>query len=41
MLNSILQSLPIIIIILAWAIRLEIKLAQIQNDIKWMMKNSV
>ena len=34
------QSLPVLILIIAWAIRLEIKLAQIQTDIKWMMKNS-
>ena len=40
MLNYVLQSLPIVILILAWPIRLEIKLAQIQTDIKWMMKNA-
>ncbi len=39
MLNTLLQSLPVAVLIIAWAIRLEIKLAQIQTDIKWMMKN--
>ncbi len=40
MATYIFQSLPVLILIIAWAIRLEIKLAQIQTDIKWMMKNS-
>ncbi len=40
MATYILQSLPVLILIIAWTIRLEIKLAQIQTDIKWMMKNS-
>lgn len=40
-LNYIVQSLPVIVLIVAWAIRLEIKLAQIQTNIKWLMKNGV
>jgi len=39
MVNSLLQSLPIILVIVAWPIRLEIKLAQIQTDVKWIINN--
>jgi len=38
MLNYVLQCLPFIIVILAWAIRLEVKLAQIQTDLSWIKK---
>lgn len=40
MINYLLQSIPVVIVIVIWAIRLEIKIAQIQTDLKWIMKNA-
>lgn len=40
MVNYLLQSIPVILVIIIWAIRLEIKIAQIQTDLKWIMKNA-
>lgn len=40
MLNYLLQSIPIIIGIIVWAVRIEIKLAKIQTDITWMRSNT-
>lgn len=40
MLNYVIQSLPIVIGLIVWAVRIEIKLAKIQTDITWMMKNA-
>ena len=37
-LKEILKLLPVIIIIIAWAIRLEVKIATIGNDISWIKK---
>ena len=39
MLNYFFQSLPIILAIIVWAVRIESKLARIQTDIRWMIKN--
>lgn len=38
MLNYLLQSLPLVIALIAWAIRIEIKLARIHTDLTWIIK---
>lgn len=40
MINYFIQSIPLLIAILAWGIRLEIKLAQIQTDLTWLKKET-
>lgn len=38
MLNYIFHSLPLIVALFIWAVRLETKIASIQTDITWLKK---
>ena len=37
-LNYFIQSIPILIALLVWAVRIEIKISQIQTDLTWIKK---
>lgn len=38
MLDIIYQSLPYVVALLAWALRVEVKLAKMHSDIAWIIK---
>lgn len=38
MLDYILHSLPLVAALIIWAVRLEIKIAKIQTNIAWLIK---
>ena len=41
MLEYIYQSLPIIVCLVVWAVRLEVRIAKIQTDIGWLKQERV
>lgn len=38
MIEYFINSIPLVLALIVWAIRLEIKIAQIQTDISWLKK---
>lgn len=38
MLDYILHSLPLVLVLIIWAVHLEVKIARIQTDITWLKK---
>jgi len=38
MIDYLIQSMPLILALIIWAIRLEVKIASIQTDISWLKK---
>ena len=38
-LNYLFQSIPVVVAIIIWAVRIEIRLAQISTDLKWILED--